>query len=245
MSSNMSARARVLDIPELLEAILLALPLKYLLISQRVSRTFNAVVQASPHPQHALFKRNNAMDDENYRSEALDDINPLLLPRSQARNTGPSVHLPLSTHIYEHLHYFLGHIDQTACASFKNVQATYLQDLLNTSQASWLDMYFQRASQPVEVVLHCDTTANNRGRQVSIGAAVTTQTATSRELLALVMDLRRAVYGFETKMRAQQQDNGIWNVRLLDTNVELEWEDFFSAEQREKMVGVAKFSWNR
>lgn len=54
-----TAATRVLDTPELLEAILLYLPLRDLLHSQRVSCQFQAAVTSSPSIQRALFFRAN------------------------------------------------------------------------------------------------------------------------------------------------------------------------------------------
>ncbi|KAK5731219.1 hypothetical protein LTR15_001158 [Elasticomyces elasticus] len=44
-----------LDLPELLESILLILPMRDLLLAQRVSKTFQQVIVSSPHVQRALF----------------------------------------------------------------------------------------------------------------------------------------------------------------------------------------------
>ncbi|KAK5677252.1 hypothetical protein LTS10_010441 [Elasticomyces elasticus] len=46
---------QVLHLPELLENIFLSLPMKDLLFSQKVCRTWKAVVDTSPHIQEALF----------------------------------------------------------------------------------------------------------------------------------------------------------------------------------------------
>ncbi|KAI5363705.1 putative F-box domain-containing protein [Septoria linicola] len=53
----MSAAAGVADVPELLEAILLHLALKDILLAQRVSRTFRDGINSSPTIQRALFLR--------------------------------------------------------------------------------------------------------------------------------------------------------------------------------------------
>ncbi|KAK5691310.1 hypothetical protein LTR17_025696 [Elasticomyces elasticus] len=49
------AAQQVLDLPELLESILLILPMRDLLLAQRVSKTFKQVIVSSPHIQRALF----------------------------------------------------------------------------------------------------------------------------------------------------------------------------------------------
>ncbi|KAK4965373.1 hypothetical protein LTR42_012129 [Elasticomyces elasticus] len=49
------AAQQVLDLPELLESILLILPMRDLLLAQRVSKTFQQVILSSPHIQRALF----------------------------------------------------------------------------------------------------------------------------------------------------------------------------------------------
>ncbi|KAK5681768.1 hypothetical protein LTS10_006301 [Elasticomyces elasticus] len=51
----MTAAQQVLDLPELLESILLGLPMRDLLLAQRVSKTFQQVIVSSPHIQRALF----------------------------------------------------------------------------------------------------------------------------------------------------------------------------------------------
>ncbi|KAK4894468.1 hypothetical protein LTR27_007354 [Elasticomyces elasticus] len=51
----MAAAQQVLDLPELLESILLSLPMRDLLLAQRVSKTFQQVIVSSPHVQRALF----------------------------------------------------------------------------------------------------------------------------------------------------------------------------------------------
>lgn len=53
----MSAESRVFALPELLEAILLHLPLVDILLAQRVDRTFRDGIKASPALQKALFLR--------------------------------------------------------------------------------------------------------------------------------------------------------------------------------------------
>ncbi|KAK5698014.1 hypothetical protein LTR97_006974 [Elasticomyces elasticus] len=53
---------QVLHLPELLENILLRLPMKDLLFSQKVCRTWKAVVDTSPHIQEALFYTGDARD---------------------------------------------------------------------------------------------------------------------------------------------------------------------------------------
>lgn len=50
-----SATAQVLSTPELLEAILLHLPMQDLLLSQRVNKKFKGVIDGSIHLQRALF----------------------------------------------------------------------------------------------------------------------------------------------------------------------------------------------
>jgi hypothetical protein len=69
-----TAATRVLDTPELLEAILLHLPLRDLLHSQRVSCQFQATVTSSPSIQRALFFRANR---RKFGPQEWD-INPLL-----------------------------------------------------------------------------------------------------------------------------------------------------------------------
>jgi hypothetical protein len=51
------ARIRVFDIPELVEAILVHLPPRDLLLSQRISRTFQTAIKSSPRLQQTLFFR--------------------------------------------------------------------------------------------------------------------------------------------------------------------------------------------
>jgi hypothetical protein len=65
---------RLIGIPELFEAVLLQLPVRDLLIVQRVSRTFKAVIDASPMIQEALFFRARPASSDG----RVIDFNPLL-----------------------------------------------------------------------------------------------------------------------------------------------------------------------
>ncbi|KAK4611643.1 hypothetical protein CLAFUW4_12937 [Fulvia fulva] len=125
----MSACHRVLGIVELVEFIIFDLPIKDILTVQRVSTTFRDSIKAAPRLQHALFNRTTAMSPDYHRCKALDDINPIFLSRSRTKSSRPTVNLPLKLHIYHDFYYFPGEIDRTACASFQNVQSTYLQDV--------------------------------------------------------------------------------------------------------------------
>ncbi|KAK5710222.1 hypothetical protein LTR17_019057 [Elasticomyces elasticus] len=60
---------QVLHLPELLENILLRLPIKDLLFSQKVCGTWKAVVDTSPHIQEALFYTNKGTSDSDVTSQ--------------------------------------------------------------------------------------------------------------------------------------------------------------------------------
>ncbi|KAF2773751.1 hypothetical protein EJ03DRAFT_105914 [Teratosphaeria nubilosa] len=65
-----SKATEVFGITELAEQILLALPMRALLLAQRVNRTFYDTIASSPHIQEALFFRP--------AKKPTSDINPLL-----------------------------------------------------------------------------------------------------------------------------------------------------------------------
>lgn len=77
------AASRVLALVEILENILLRLPTRDLLLSQRVSRLWNSVIATSPALQEALcFRASKSSrdndDDECYDEEDGDFLNPLI-----------------------------------------------------------------------------------------------------------------------------------------------------------------------
>ncbi|KAF1995172.1 hypothetical protein P154DRAFT_526545 [Amniculicola lignicola CBS 123094] len=68
-----STCSRVLNTPELLEAILLQLPERDILLAQQVSRTFQAAITSSPALQQALFFR-----EVPFKDPKIWKVNPLL-----------------------------------------------------------------------------------------------------------------------------------------------------------------------
>ena len=73
----MSSVARVFAIPELLEHILTRLPVRDLLIDQRVNKTFHAVTKSSPHLQRKLFFAAGARQNGDWIT--IPEWNPLLV----------------------------------------------------------------------------------------------------------------------------------------------------------------------
>jgi hypothetical protein len=92
------AAQQVFDITELLEAILLELPIKDLLFAQKICRRFKAVIEDSTSLQKALFFQPGQIDDaaidakhHHFRSstEAFA-VNPLLSYRDRPAQSFPS-----------------------------------------------------------------------------------------------------------------------------------------------------------
>ena len=81
------ARRRVLDTTELLEAILLGLPVKTLLLAQRVSHGFKAVIDNSIHLQRALFFLPNTLTPPQLTPAREPTINPLFAASASRRTS--------------------------------------------------------------------------------------------------------------------------------------------------------------
>ncbi|EME40337.1 hypothetical protein DOTSEDRAFT_38293 [Dothistroma septosporum NZE10] len=231
----MLACAPVLGIGEPLESILLNLPPKDLLLAQRPSTNFRDSIKTSQTFQHALYRGMSPMPA---------DVNSLLLPGSEARESKPKVRLPLPFSADQSFCYFAGYAHQEAAASFGNLQAHYTQDVVEGSEASWLDMHVQQAKLPVRVVSRHDTLHGARGRRDWIGAQVTVHAPTSRKLLALGVSTRRAADRSDTEMRMWRVAEEHWVSARLHTDLHLEREQDFSAERIGKIKGEAKFKWN-
>jgi hypothetical protein len=105
---TMSAQESVLALPELLESILLHLPLKDLLFAQKVSRQWQTVIATSPPIQQALFfapgqVKDAAVDATTIQAEDFPEdcafppgkvaINPLLCNRRELGRPIPSFYL--------------------------------------------------------------------------------------------------------------------------------------------------------
>jgi len=73
--SNRDAAQRIPEIYELLELCLLELPIQDLLLAQRVSRRFNAVINTSPRLRERLFFTSRLAFGQAFRAK----LNPLLM----------------------------------------------------------------------------------------------------------------------------------------------------------------------
>jgi len=73
------AAQRTFDVPELLEHVLLQLPIKDLLFAQKVCKHWKQTIEASPRAQQALFFRPTLLSDDHGKLERGDiKVNPLI-----------------------------------------------------------------------------------------------------------------------------------------------------------------------
>ncbi|OCL15321.1 hypothetical protein AOQ84DRAFT_49271 [Glonium stellatum] len=137
---------RVLDTPELLESILLHLPLQDLLHSQRVSRQFHAAITSSPSIQQALFlraKRRKSSPNE-------WEINPLFRKAFLPWFLYPEPNCPILPN-YDTL-------ELLDCNSTKQKRIAYARP-----EASWRRMFFmQPPPQKLTVKKFCHAMGGDR-----------------------------------------------------------------------------------
>ena len=124
----MSACTQVLAIPELLEQILLYLPSRDALLSQRVHTTFRNTIASSPPLQRHLFLQLSSTPSSNTRA------NHILLHNYNTNNMDYELHIPgiNLTPLDSDATYF-------RCYS---IDASNLRNFLATN-ASCLEMYLQ------------------------------------------------------------------------------------------------------
>ncbi|KAK3648586.1 hypothetical protein LTR56_007412 [Elasticomyces elasticus] len=84
----MAAAAQVLNLPELLETILLALPTRDLFFAQKVCKTFKGVMDGSKNIQKALFFLPGTANDVNFSPQDIHHYDRLgeALPRTVVSN---------------------------------------------------------------------------------------------------------------------------------------------------------------
>lgn len=133
-----SAVDRVINTIELLEGILINLDMKTLLLSQRVSKQFNAVIAGSTSLQQALFFKQAPKDGHKYGE---DGRNPLLIQENGLKKAR-FIEKDLKTRI--HGHRYGGRMAITYEFSHRDPPYMRVQDT-----ASWQRMYLTHCFEEV------------------------------------------------------------------------------------------------
>ena len=145
-----SAKLRVLSSPELLEQILLYVPMSDLLQSQRVSRTWHAIIAESPSLQQALFFRA-------LRSYSLPSDSWIL---STLGRRHPNSFNPLLQEVFEEWFQYSGYYGPSRTKSENEYVASVpmkrdKSEIFTRRDASWRRMLYQQPVDESRATLVC------------------------------------------------------------------------------------------
>lgn len=180
--------------------ILLGLPSKDILLAQRIGTTFKYTITTSIHLQRALFQNPSRSGSTTERNQDIKANN--LVPQS-VRYASYSFDVPgLDGCIFSPSVY-------SSCLSIYGINTntntmSTLETFLNTSPASWLDMYLQTPAVSTSICMSNCSDSIPAGKHWAFVAG-TVDRATIRELLTAAVCLHRAAEEHE-KLHMRRDD---------------------------------------
>ncbi|KAK4611888.1 hypothetical protein CLAFUW4_13035 [Fulvia fulva] len=237
-----SACDRVIAVPELCKLILLALPPKDLLLSQRINKTIRTIITETPSLQRRLFFATQPQSAEldNELPKNRDEVNELALDTSSWLFPELSEFYAWSSHIthsitnYDRLH---------AEVRIIHVGEDTLSNILANSKCSYMDMFLQARALPTEVTI--DST-NEHLRRIHWGqASINIKSSTLREVFEMAKSLERAARRKEEDVRYELEWE--WDeASMLAYDYErpefnFNWKKFFNQDQIDKVMEKPDF----
>ncbi|EME40336.1 hypothetical protein DOTSEDRAFT_28230 [Dothistroma septosporum NZE10] len=231
----MNAAAQVFGIAELLEAILLQLSTRDILLTQRVSTTFRDATAGSLKFQKALCLRTTRPPAPHNHRDIWSHLNPLFLGTTEDepcidfhfRSLGSTIcGLRRAPIVFVRL----------ACLDWSEVKS-----ILKTSSASWLQMHILKTDTPLMIGIEGEG-QRYYAEEFHWAAAKfeLNQTTTMRGVLGMALSLRAAVRRCARRIR-ELYPKGVSEGRReyegpYKEGLNFSWKESFTAEQISQIV---------